>query len=235
MAGDQADLRTRADEEKGESPPRSQRAGSWPVQLRHHTTLTSAQYVNEKGWLQASLSHCPCHPQGGCRFSRHGTYSRVEPKGMQVARCYCAGAHMTFSLLPDCLCSGLSGSLDETEQVVVKVEESSSLEAAASALRLDIELPGAVRWIRRRVQGVHTSLVALLTAMPEQLGSQAQVRSVRRALDSERVLVTLRDIGAAYLQTLPRPLGFRPLCARVKQDEVRFQHTTGRDPPRRSE
>ena len=120
-------------------PPRSKRAGPWPVQLRQHTTLTSEQYVSERGWLHASLKRCPSHPGGGCRFSRHGTYPRVEPPGMEVPRWYCRDAHRTFSLLPDCMSARLTGSLDEAEQVVVKVEESRSVEAAAKKLRPEIE------------------------------------------------------------------------------------------------
>ena len=85
----------------------------------HHTSLTSKQYVSESGWLHASLKRCPSHPAGGCRFSRHGTYPRIEPPGMQVARWYCRDAHRTFSLLPDCMRARLEGSLDEAEQVVV--------------------------------------------------------------------------------------------------------------------
>ena len=42
---------------------------------------------------------------------------------MQVARLYCRDAYRTFSLLPDCMSARLEGSLDEAEQVVVRVEE----------------------------------------------------------------------------------------------------------------
>ena len=170
-------------------PPRSKRAGPWPVQLRHHTTLTSKQYVSESGWLHASLKRCPSHPAGGCRFSRHGTYPRIEPPGMQVARLYCWDAHRTFSLLPDCMSARLEGSLDEAEQVVVRVEESPSVEAAAKKLRPDLEVAGAVRWVRRRLQGVRDSLLILLTLLPGSLGTDARLVEVRRILESERALV----------------------------------------------
>ena len=81
------------------------------------TCSASEQYVSERGWLHASLKRCPSHPGGGCRFSRHGTYPRVEPPGMEVPRWYCRDAHRTFSLLPDCMSARLTGSLDEAEQV----------------------------------------------------------------------------------------------------------------------
>jgi hypothetical protein len=188
--------------------------GPWPVQLRDQTSLTSEQYVTDKGWLQASLPCCPFHPGGGCGFSRHGTYSRVAPVGMRVARWYCPKAHMTFSLLPDCLSARLSGDLDEVEQVVVQVEESRSVEAAASVLRPDIDLPGAVRWVGLRKRGVQTALLALLTAMPGRLGTTPKVVAVRAELGTTRALVELREIGAPHLHSVRRPLGFQPPRAR---------------------
>ena len=212
-------------------PPRPKRAGPWPVQLRHHTRLTSEQYVSEEGWRRASLNRCPSHPSGGCDFSRHGTYRRVEPPGMQVARWYCRDAHRTFSLLPDCMSARLEGSLDEAEQVVVRVEESPSVEAAAQRLRPDLEVKGAIRWVRRRLAGVRDSLLILLTLLPGSLGTEARLVEVRRILATERALVALREIGSAHLHVLPRPLGFRPGGVRTSKREKRLQHKTGADPP----
>jgi hypothetical protein len=48
---------------------------------------------------------------------------------------------MSFSLLPDCLASRWPGTLLEIEDVVAKVENSPSQQAAADVIRLDIELP----------------------------------------------------------------------------------------------
>ena len=148
-----------------------------------------------------------------------------------MARWYCRDAHETFSLLPDCLAARLVGSLDEVEQVVVEVEGSASVEAAASALRPDIELPGAVRWVRRRLKGVRTGLLALLTLMPARLGTKVDLRAVRAELSTERALVALREIGAAHLSRLVRPLGFRPPRSERAPGEERVQHKTGPDPP----
>jgi hypothetical protein len=150
---------------------------------------------------------------------------------MRVARWYCRDSHETFSLLPDCLAARLIGSLDEVEQVVVKVEGQASVEAAASALRPDIELPGAMRWVRRRLKGVRTALLALLTLMPARLGTKVELRAVRAELSTERALVALREIGAAHLSRLVRPLGFRPPRRERTQGEERIQHKTGPDPP----
>jgi hypothetical protein len=150
---------------------------------------------------------------------------------MRVARWYCPDAHETFSLLPDCLAARLVGSLDEVEQVVVEVEGSASVEAAASRLRPDIELPGALRWVRRRVTGVRAALLALVTLIPGRAGTRLELSAVRVELSTERALVALREISAAHLLALTRPLGFRPARTGRGQGEERLQHKTGPDPP----
>jgi len=91
------------------------------MQLRFSTRLTSEEYVKQEAWQQAYLEHCPLHPNGECSLARHGTYGRVKPHGARVARWYCPESHRTFSLLPDCLASRLSGSLGEIEAVVIQV------------------------------------------------------------------------------------------------------------------
>jgi hypothetical protein len=150
---------------------------------------------------------------------------------LRVARFYCRDAQLTFSLLPDCLCARLSGSLDEAEQAVV-ASESLGVEAAAQALRVEqSELPGALRWLRRRRRGVHAAVLALVTTMPGQLGAVAEVRAIRTLLGSERALVALREIGADHLHALPHPLGFQPARGSRAQSEPRLQHETGPDPP----
>ncbi len=138
---------------------------------------------------------------------------------------------MTFSLLPDCLSSRLGGSLDEAERAVV-ASESLGVEAAAQALRVEeLELPGALRWLRRRRRGVRAAVLALLTAMPGRLGTVAEVRAIRAVLGSERALVALREIGADHLHALPPPLGLRPAGRARAEGEACFQHETGPDPP----
>jgi hypothetical protein len=150
---------------------------------------------------------------------------------MRVARWYCPKAQMTFSLLPDCMCARMGGSLDEAERVV-SLSESMGVEEAAMGLRVDeVELPGALRWLRRRRVGVHAALLALITALPGQLGSVSEIEVVRSVLDVQRVLVALREIGAAHLQALPTPLGFdRWAAARAKRGNG-IQHETGTDKP----
>jgi hypothetical protein len=150
---------------------------------------------------------------------------------MGVARWYCPEAHTTFSLLPDCLSSRLGGSLDEAEAAVA-ASEFMGVEAAAQALRVDeVELPGALRWLRRRRRGVRAAVLALVTAMPGRLGSVAEVRAIRTVLGTERALVALREIGRDRLHALPPPLGLRrPWETRAGSEPV-LQHPTGPDPP----
>jgi hypothetical protein len=138
---------------------------------------------------------------------------------------------MSFSLLPDCLCSRLRGSLDEAERVVV-MSEAMGVEAAAQAIRVDeIELPGVLRWLGRRRRGVRAALLALVTAMPGHLGTVAEVGAVRSVLGTERALLALREIGADRLHVLAPPVGFGPPCARRGQRGGEVQHETGPDPP----
>ena len=137
------------------------------MQLRYKCSLTSKEYVNQKAWCHATLARCPLHPKGGCGFARHGTYPRVTPPGARIARWYCRRGPCTFSLLPDCLAARLPGTLAEVEAVVSTVEQAKSLEAACALLRPDIELPGILRWVRRRVRAIHEVLNIFIGLMPE--------------------------------------------------------------------
>ena len=83
---------------------------------------------------------------------------------------YCAESHTTFSLLPDCLAARLPGTLQELETVVVHAEQATSLLQAAEQVRRDrIELPGAVRWLRRRVRLVQQVLRRVIGLLPQHL------------------------------------------------------------------
>jgi hypothetical protein len=210
----------------------SRRAGRWPVQLRFSTHLTSEEYVSRKAWRDATLAHCPVHPNGGCSLARHGTYERVEPPGTRVARWYCPQGHITFSLLPDCLAARFSGTLCDIEATVVRVEQASSLEAAADRLRLDIELPGAMRWTRRRVSAVYTSLTLILGLLPERFaGCQPSIGAFCQWLQLDWALPALREIATLHLGFLPPPLGFKPSSVRGGEHKKGNQHPAGPDPP----
>ena len=202
------------------------------MQLRFKTELTSEEYVNRQAWRDASLPHCPLHPCGGCSLARHGTYERVNPSGTRVSRWYCPQGHCTFSLLPDCLAARFPGSLCAIEQVVVQVEQAESLEAAADRLRPDIELPGAIRWTRRRVRGVHAALSALRGLHPERFAGPPTVSLFQQSLKRACVLPALREIAGAQLPYLLPPLGFGPRLLQSGGPQKRYQQQTGPDPPR---
>ncbi len=202
------------------------------MQLRFKTNLSSREYVTEQAWRDAALERCPLHPNGGCSFARHGTYGRVEPPGTRIPRWYCPEGHRTFSLLADCFASRLPGSLSDLERVVSGVEQATSLEAAADGLRTDdISLPGAIRWTRRRVQGVHAVLGILLALLPEYLcGCPPTVTALRQWLGVEWVLPQVREMAAVYLGVLPSPVGFAsPRLTANHGGQI--QQDKGPDPP----
>jgi hypothetical protein len=199
-----------------------------PVQLRHETPLTSEAYIAEHAWRKATLATCPRHPAGGCGFARHGTYARKTPTGMRVTRYYCPTAHETFSLLPDCLASRFPSDLDELEQVVAQAATARSIEAAADRLRPDIELPSAVRWLRRRLMLVRTSLVLVagLLGVPVAEGT---LDAFRTSWQTDRVLVMTRGRVSRHITVLPPPLGFGPRPMRRPDRPSRRQHAMGPD------
>lgn len=220
--------------QKRRGPRRLHPCGPHWVQLRFATGLTSEEYVRQKAWRSATLERCPVHPRGGCGIARHGAYERKEPAGVWVPRWYCAEGHLTVSLLPDFAAARLSSSLDEVEQVVVEVGTATSLEAAASKLRPDIELPGAVRWTRRRVSAVRATLVTVVGLLPAVLaGVELSILSFRATLGVERVLPALREVGASQLVHLPPPVGFGPRSRPRSRAPMASQHEAGPDPPGR--
>jgi hypothetical protein len=199
------------------------------VQLRHQSSLTSEAYVAQRAWHDASLARCPRHPTGGCGFARHGTYPRRMPAGMRITRYYCPTAQETFSLLPDCLASRFPGDLSSLEEVVAQVETARSIEAAADVLRPECVLPSAVRWVRRRLTLIRTTLLALVTLLPELANVAVRLTAVRTALATEDALVTLRSHAAMWLPALPRPLGFAPPRRPRSARPTPSQHEMGAD------
>ena len=203
------------------------------MQLRYETGQTGEEYVRAEAWRDARLDRCPNHPHGGCSLAGHGTYARKTPPGAKVPRWYCRESHTTISLLPDCLAARFPGELDTLEAVVAHAEQAPSTAAAADALRPDtVELPGAMRWVARRVRLVHCVLTLVIGLLPEQLARcVAEVGAVRTRLGTDCALRTLRVLSAEQLHALPAPLGFQPHRLGATNRNQAHQHKMGPDPP----
>ena len=202
------------------------------MQLRFATNISVEQYIHQEAWKYAELDRCPLHPEGGCKLARHGTYRRKRPEGVKIARWYCPEGRTTFGMLPDCLSSRLPGTLNEVETVINQIEAASSQESAANNMRPDISLPCVLRWMRRRLFLIRSSLILLSELVPLLSNNgQATLSSLRSALGVEFVLPHLRELAGPYLDILPPPLGFSPRSQKKYRGKSRFQQQTGPDPP----
>ena len=116
--------------------------------------------------------------------------------------------------------------------MVRAAEQAPSLEALCKQQRLDIELPGALRWVRRRVQDVHGALHRIKGLSGEVFVLvEPTVTAFAAYLEVDAVLVALRGIAAAWLGELPKPLGFAPRRNRGRGAAPHVQHRAGPDPP----
>jgi hypothetical protein len=156
--------------------------------------------------------------------------ARREPA---QARWYCPQGHRTFSLLPDHLAARFPGTLAEIEQVAATAETASSLEACAHELRPDpIGLPGALRWVRRRLTVVRTLLPLAVTLLPALLqGCAATVTAVRQHLQVPSALERLRALLARELPAVATPLGLRHRRRGGGEVHGGLQQHMGPDPP----
>jgi hypothetical protein len=131
------------------------------------------------------------------------------------------------------LASHYSGTLVELEAIVLAVEQAPALPRAADVLRTDIELPGALRYLRRLCQAIYQALGimrGLLTARFATL--PVTLHAFTTALpDCPSVLMALRALASDYLRLLPTPLGFDPARHKVANPVSGCQHRMGPDPP----
>ena len=170
----------------------------------------------------------------------HGTYVRLVPIPTRVARAYCPTKRVTFGLLPTFFASRFPGTLDDLEQVVAAAETAASREAAVELVRPSdadgaVELPGAIRWLRRRVRLVQRILIAVMGLFPDRFaGGQPTIAFVREVLGTVHALVELRAMAAVHLYTLPRPLGLGPPPRGMSPSKSVFQQSLGPDPRIRS-
>lgn len=115
-------------------------------------------------------------------------------------------AHRTVSMLPDFFPSRFPGTLDEVEQAVNIADTSVSQEQAAEALRPDITLPSALRWLRRRIKYVREILNILAGLLCTQC--PPDLPCFREKCSVKSVLPYLRALAEDHLQSLPSIIGF---------------------------
>jgi hypothetical protein len=178
------------------------------MQIRYPIELTVEEYIEQKVWKQTELNNCPFHPDGGCNYTKHGTYPRKFPDYCLIVRYYCPAAQQSISLLPDFFASRLPGTLDEVEHAVNIAEASSSLEEAAFTLRPEVKLPAGLRWLRRRLKYVD-EILAILTGL---LATECspELSAFRKVYKMKTVLTRTRCIARNFLQSLPPIVGFGP-------------------------
>jgi hypothetical protein len=120
----------------------------------------------------------------------------------------------------------------EVEWAVATAENAASQAQASEQVRPQVELPGAVRWLCRRVHPVHQCLVILKGLLADQFsGCEPTIAGFAERLGVTWVLPVLREIGAPYLQQLPPPLGFCPPRGAVLACAKSIQQSVGADPP----
>jgi len=189
------------------------------LQIPMHTSSGVEAYVASREWMVAKLPACPLHPSGGCGIARHGSYARARPSGVRVARWYCPQGHRTFSLLPDFLSARLPGLLAEVEEAVFAAARSPSIEAAAASMRdLEVSLPAAVRWLRRRLGPIQRVVQALRNTGTE----------LALVVDAGYLTRLRLELDDSELARLPPPLGFGAK-GRRRQAVGGCQHKMGPD------
>ncbi|MCB1873318.1 MAG: hypothetical protein KDI49_15180 [Gammaproteobacteria bacterium] len=138
----------------------------------------------------------------------------------------------TVSALPDCIASRYSGTLPRLEALVSAIEQAGSLTAAAGHLRTDIELPGALCYLRRLCRAIHGALGIVRGLEPERFAAvPPRIFGFARVLRVVSVLMALRDQLSRYLPVLPAPLGFHSSRINAAVAGEGVQHRMGPDPP----
>lgn len=191
------------------------------MQIALRTQSSAAEYIVDKEWRLARPGCCPFHPSSRCALIRHGTYVRLSPVGMRVARWYCKESRRTFSLLPDFLAARLPGLLADIENVVAAVVPGRSLESVAGDLReIELALPSAIRWLRRRLQPVRAAIASELV--------QGALKMIDTPMGSGLLEHLRRELEPSILSDLPAPIGWRRKTV-VEHDAFGHQQRMGPD------
>ena len=118
----------------------------------------------------------------------------------------------------------------EIAEVAAAVEAGPSIEAVAGALRPDVGLVAAVRWVRRRVVWFREGATVARGVLGELCGVQPVPSEVTEALGFPvaGVLGWLRVKMTPHLQSLARPTGLCPRWRARSIVEGRFNRSRGR-------
>jgi hypothetical protein len=153
---------------------------------------------------------------------------------MRVARLWCKPCRVSIGLLPDFICSRISGTLAEFEQVATAVDEAASQWEAAEKLRpYEGAFESALKWVRFRAQTIRALLQAAVGLVPELLGCEPTLEAIadRLGLETGGVLARLRVRCEAHLESLAAPLGLVPRPFARKERKRRHPQSAGPDPP----
>lgn len=185
------------------------------MQVLDRNADAAEAYVTQRQWERIVLCECPFHPRGGCGVERLGSYPRVRPAGVRVARFWCPRERASVSVLPAFLAARLVGTLDEVEAAVDAVSATGSVAGAADVVHppdapTPLSYEAALASIRRRVRAVRAVLLAAITLMPARFaGLSPTLGAFRERLGVSRLLVTLRMLAEPIVSALPVPLGVR--------------------------
>ncbi|MDE0104031.1 MAG: hypothetical protein OXN89_16790 [Bryobacterales bacterium] len=193
------------------------RAAASAMQMFYEVSCTSSEYVKRKLWLYATAPECPwCAASEGCSLRGNGFYSRVEPAGTRIRRFLCRTVGRTVSLLPLCLASHKTGSVDRMEEHAHSAESHSIYKVAQ-----EVEFEGAAhgggvpgralyRQVTRSVVAVAVFLALMRGMWPDRFAHlRPRVSDFRRHLGTDRVLVELRSLFGEDLREAPTPIGLR--------------------------
>jgi hypothetical protein len=185
------------------------------MQVLDRNAYAADAYVAQRQWERTVLCTCPFHPEGGCGVERLGSYPRVRPAGVRVARFWCPRERASVSVLPAFLAARFVGTLDDVEAAVDAVSTAGSVARAADVVHpADAPTPlsydAAIASVRRRVRAVRAVLLAAITLLPVRFAGLAPTLSAfRERLGVGRVLITLRTLTEPIVSALPMPLGVR--------------------------
>lgn len=205
--------------------------------------ITIEQYIDQEIWKTVTVDYCLIHPDQNCRIRLHGSYPREYPKGARIARVLCCTKGITFSLLPDCLCSRVPGKLEEVEAVVSMIENAADIASSdeitldsisvtdldpgkevkeAEKTEMDVDLYDLIandpRRTHRRLNWVFNLLMMMITQFPEIFsGCRPTLSSFRSVLGDGPILVQLRILAGDKVHELPLPVGLNPHPSRLHE------------------